>query len=109
MPAGEPGELDLARVREGDVAGAVGELLDDRRGEDLAAVRLVGDPRRDDDVLAVEVRLVAHRLARVEADAHADRAVWVGTELVCNRVLNLARALNGPARARESDHEAVAL
>src|SRR3954447_8672618 len=102
-------KLDLAGILESDVACAIGQLLDDRGSEDLAAPRFVGDAGRDDHVLSVEVRLLADRLSRVEPDAHADRAVWVVTQLVGDRVLNRARTLNGPARARKRDHEAVAL
>src|SRR5438270_6475609 len=36
VPAGEPRELDLARVPEADVPRALGELLHHGRGEDLA-------------------------------------------------------------------------
>src|SRR4051794_30721594 len=52
--AGEAVEHELALVFEPHVAGALRQLLDDGRGEDLPAARLVGDPRGEDDVLAVE-------------------------------------------------------
>src|SRR6478752_5948348 len=80
--AGEAVELELALVLEVHVPGALRQLLDDGRREDLAAPRLVGDPRGEDHVLAVEVRFLADRLAGVQPDAHADRPVGVRAELL---------------------------
>src|SRR4051812_44444306 len=107
--AGEAVEHELALVLEVHVARALRQLLDDRRGEDLAAARLVGDPRREDHVLAVEVRLLADRLAGVQPDADADRPVGVRAELLVDLAVDRPGALHGPARAGEGDHEAVAL
>jgi hypothetical protein len=84
-------------------------LLDDGRGQDLAALRRVGDPCGDDHVPAVEVAFLADRLARMEPDAQPDRPVGVSAEIALDGVLDGARALERAARARERDHEAVAL
>src|SRR5205085_6583356 len=75
VAAGQTLQRDLAGLAERDVARALGELLQERRDEHLAAVRLRGDPRREDHVAAEEVVALADRLAGVHADPDPDRVV----------------------------------
>src|SRR4029077_7098438 len=100
---------DLADALEVDVAGALGQLLDDGRGEDLAAARLAGDARSDDAGLAVEVRLLADRLPGMDPDAHLDRPVGMAAQITRDGFADRLRALDRAPCARERDHEAVAL
>src|SRR5690349_6213690 len=72
--AGESRQIDLARILKFDVARTLRQLLHDRGREDLAALRRVRDAGGHHHVPAVEVGLLPDRLARVEANADADRA-----------------------------------
>jgi hypothetical protein len=64
----QAGQHDDALVLEADVARALGEVLDDRGREDLAAARLRRYPGGDDDVLAGAVS-AGERAAREVAGA----------------------------------------
>src|SRR5439155_4753912 len=99
----------LARVAERHVAGALRQLLERRRDEDLAAARLRRDPRGQDDVAAAEVVTLADRLAGVQPLPNPDRLGGAGVDPRGERALDGDRALDAVARARERDHEAVAL
>src|SRR3972149_5396815 len=101
----EPLQLHLSALAEGDVAGARRQLLEQRRGEYLAAFGLSGDAGGEVDVLAEEVVAVLDCLARVEAHAHADRLL---RRVVApgERPLDLGGALGGSAGTPERQHKA---
>src|SRR2546426_11642655 len=101
-------EFQLALVLEAEVSGALGQLFDNRGGEDLAAAGLIGDACGQDDVLSVEVGLLPDCLSGMQSDAQADRPIGVITQLTVDRALDRLGALDGAARARKHD-ESVAL
>src|SRR5947208_15625607 len=76
--SGEALQNNVAARIETDVAGTLRQLAQQRRREDLAAGGFPCDARGEDDAAAVEVVALAHRLARMQADAgrcaHAPRA-----------------------------------
>src|SRR3990170_8265412 len=69
----EPLQLHLALISERELAGALRQLLQQRRDQDLAARRLPSDARGKVHVLAEEVLALPDHLARVQADTDADR------------------------------------
>src|SRR3990170_1287474 len=67
-----PLQADGSPVSERELPGALRKLFQQRRGQDLAALRLPGDARRQVYVLPEEVVALLDRLAGVQADTHAD-------------------------------------
>src|SRR3972149_3717743 len=67
-----PLQADGSPISERELPGALGKFLQQRRYQDLAALRLAGDARRQVHVLPEEVIAFFDRLARVQADTHAD-------------------------------------
>lgn len=84
------------------------ELLHERRDEDLAAFGVVGDPGGEHDAAAEEIALAMDRLARVDADPHADGEV-VARGAPQQGALDVDGAGHRAAGAGERDHESVAL
>ena len=109
MGARDALQLHIPALAERDVPGALRELLQHRRHEDLPAPGLVGDAGGEDHVLAEEVIRLLDHLPGVEPDAHADRLLGVVRAIACDRPLDRDGAQDRPPRAREDDHEAVAL
>src|SRR3954463_3618262 len=109
VAARESAELHCPFVEEPKVPRALGQLLDDRRRQDLAAACCVCDARGQHDVLAVEVLFLPDGLPGVKADPDLDRTTPIITKLGRDRVADGSRTFDRAAGAGESDHEAVAL
>src|SRR6266568_3212577 len=75
--SGEALQNNVAARIETDVAGTLRQLAQQRRREYLAAGGFPCDARGEDDAAAVEVVALAHRLACMQADAHAHRLLRV--------------------------------
>src|SRR5438093_1781491 len=106
--SGEALQNNVAARIETDVAGTLRQLAQQRRREDLAAGGFPCDARGEDDAAAVEVVALAHRLARMQPDAHTHRVLRVVRAVSRDPLLNPNRAQKGPASAPEDDHERVA-
>src|SRR3972149_10126654 len=91
-----PLQADGSPISERELPGALGKFLQQRRYQDLAALRLAGDARRQVHVLPEEVIAFFDRLARVQADTHAD-GVRAGRSML--RPYGLRRRTNLPARS----------
>ena len=65
---GDPLELDHAALPEPQIPSALGELLEQRRDQDLSPARLGSDARGEDHGLAEEFVRVLQDLAGVKAD-----------------------------------------
>src|SRR5207249_2533705 len=91
----EPLQRYGARRFESDIAGALRQLAQQGRREDLAAGCFPRDARGKDDALAVEVVALAHRLPRVQADANAHWVLRVGRAVPREPLLNADRAQDG--------------
>src|SRR5205823_2773081 len=102
-------ELDQALVLERDLTAAVRELLDDCRREYLPCSGAFCYPRSDRDIASVEIVVLAHGIARVHADADANRSVGMVAELGLDRPLDRKPTKGRAAGARQGDHEAVTL
>src|SRR2546422_1665876 len=75
--SGEALQNNVAARIETDVAGTLRQLAQQRRREYLAAGGFPCDTRGEDDAAAVEVVALAHRLARMQPDAHTHRVLRV--------------------------------
>src|SRR5438876_7034204 len=109
MRARETLECRLLPAVEGKFAAGVGQLFHEGRGEDLSAAGFAGDPRSQDDGVSEEAVSVLDRLPGVQADADADRLLGMLGAVRGERLLDRDRAIEGAARARKREEEAVAL
>ena len=75
---------------------ALGELLEQRRDEDLPAARFGRDARGQDDGTSEEVVGLSDRLARVQAHAHAERHVGAIVRPTVERALHARPRSSAP-------------
>jgi hypothetical protein len=102
---GDALEGERAEVIERVVLASVEQARYEVAGDDLACLRLVAEAPGDDDGGAEVIRLVAERLADVEAGADLEALAGGGA---ARRLLHGDGAADCIARGVERDHEAVA-
>src|SRR5260370_34756857 len=108
MSAREALELHLADFCESKIAGALGQVAQRRRDQYFPAMRQRCDSRGENYRLAEEVRGFVYGLADMQPYPHPNRSRRILLAGEGEGPLDCDRAEEGPPRAGESGHEAIA-
>src|SRR4051794_39828368 len=99
-----------AREAERELTSRFDEFAHDARDQDLAAACGIGDARRDHDMPTEEIAVVSEDdLSGVRPDAHTHTVSRTRSRERVQRSLHVDHAQERTSRAREAEHEPIAL